>query len=189
MNNQANQANQANMEQATQAEATQAGHAAHAAHGQQHQYQQAPYQQAPHYQQHQPPQYQPANYPPNYHQAPPPYYAPPPHYAPPNYYQPQANPAGYYANPHNPMHNHPNYGLYNQVSSGLSSFLDFKDERFIKGAIVGAAATFLLTNESIQKNAVKSVVKIWSLFQGGVEEMKERFRDAEAELKSEEQHK
>ncbi len=87
------------------------------------------------------------------------------------------------------MHQHPDYNLYNQMTSGVSSFFDFKDERFIKGAIVGAAATFLLTNESVQKNTVKSMVKVWNLFQGGIEEMKERFRDAEAEVKSEEQQK
>lgn len=173
--------NQANMEQASlgaQAGAEQASHGANHGANHAHQYQQA-YQ--PPYQ-HQYHQQQPPYYPPNYYQAAPQYYqAPQQYYAPPHapYYQPQAN----------PMHNHPNYNLYNQVSSGLSGFLDFKDERFIKGAIVGAAATFLLTNDSMQKNAVKSVVKIWSLFQGGVEEMKERFRDAEAELKSEEQHK
>jgi hypothetical protein len=54
--------------------------------------------------------------------------------------------------------------------------------RFIKGAIVGAVAAYLLTNESVQQGAIKVAVKAWSLVQGGVEEMKERFRDAEAEL-------
>lgn len=54
--------------------------------------------------------------------------------------------------------------------------------RFIKGALVGAAAAYLLSNESVQQNAIKAAVKAWSLLQGGIEEMKERFRDAEAEL-------
>lgn len=71
--------------------------------------------------------------------------------------------------------------------SGLGSFFNFHDERFVKGAITGAALTFLLTNDSVQKNAIKSVVKLWSLFQGGVEEIKERFKDAEAEIKTETQ--
>jgi translation initiation factor 2 alpha subunit (eIF-2alpha) len=39
----------------------------------------------------------------------------------------------------------------------------------------------------VQKNAIKSLVKLWSLFQGGVEEIKERFKDAEAEIKTEAQ--
>ena len=54
--------------------------------------------------------------------------------------------------------------------------------RFIKGALIGAAAAYLLTNENVQQAVIKNAVKTWSLVQGGVEEMKERFRDAEAEL-------
>lgn len=54
--------------------------------------------------------------------------------------------------------------------------------RFIRGALFGAVAAYLLTNENVQQAAIKSAVKMWSLVQGGVEEMKERFRDAEAEL-------
>jgi hypothetical protein len=50
------------------------------------------------------------------------------------------------------------------------------------GALVGAAAAYLLSNESVQRTAIRSVVSLWSTLQGGVEEMKERFRDAEAEL-------
>jgi hypothetical protein len=58
----------------------------------------------------------------------------------------------------------------------------FGNSRFIKGGRVGAAAAYLLSNESVQQNAIKTAVKAWSLLQGGIEEMKERFRDAEAEL-------
>ena len=79
-------------------------------------------------------------------------------------------PAAYAPNPHD---------------GGLSSFFNFRDERFVKGAITGATLTFLLTNDSVQKNAIKSLVKLWCLFQGGVEEIKERFKDAEAEIKTE----
>jgi len=93
-----------------------------------------------------------------------------------HYYDPyMANP-GY--PPRMPENNPP-------ANGGFSSFFDFRDERFLKGALVGAAATFLLTNDSVQKNAINSIVKVWSLFQGGLEEVKERFRDAEAEIKTE----
>lgn len=57
--------------------------------------------------------------------------------------------------------------------------------RFIKGALVGAAAAYLLSNEAVQQNAIKAAVSAWSMLQGGIEEMKERFRDAEAELHAE----
>ena len=35
----------------------------------------------------------------------------------------------------------------------------------------------------MQKNAIKLLVKVWTLFQGGMEEIKEHFKDAEAEIK------
>ena len=54
--------------------------------------------------------------------------------------------------------------------------------RFLKGALFGALAAYLLSNEAVQQNAIKAAVRTWSVVQGGVEEMKERFRDAEAEL-------
>jgi hypothetical protein len=63
-----------------------------------------------------------------------------------------------------------------------TSFLNFGNDRFLKGLLIGAAATYLLTNESVQRTAIKGVVQIWSALQGGVEEVKERFQDAEAEL-------
>jgi hypothetical protein len=63
-----------------------------------------------------------------------------------------------------------------------SSFLNFSNDRFLKGLLIGAAATYLLTNESVQRTAIKGVVQVWSALQGGIEEAKERFHDAEAEL-------
>jgi Na+/H+-translocating membrane pyrophosphatase len=54
--------------------------------------------------------------------------------------------------------------------------------RFLKGALFGALAAYLLSNETVQQNMIKAAVRTWSMVQGGVEEMKERFRDAEAEL-------
>lgn len=54
--------------------------------------------------------------------------------------------------------------------------------RFLKGAAFGALAAYLLSNPEVQQAAIRGAVKAWSVLQGGVEEMKERFRDAEAEL-------
>jgi hypothetical protein len=59
------------------------------------------------------------------------------------------------------------------------------NERFFKGLLIGAAAAYLLTNENVQRTAIKGAVKAWSLLQGGVEELKERFHDAEAEIRTE----
>jgi len=55
---------------------------------------------------------------------------------------------------------------------------------FIKGALIGAVATYLLTNESAQKAIFKTVAKGTEMFQAGVEEMKERMEDAKAELEA-----
>lgn len=63
-----------------------------------------------------------------------------------------------------------------------SAFLNFGNDRFLKGLLIGAAATYLLTNESVQRTLIKGVVQVWSAVQGGIEEAKERFHDAEAEL-------
>jgi len=60
--------------------------------------------------------------------------------------------------------------------------------RFIRGALIGAAAVYLLSNENVQHAAIRSLVRVRSLVQGGVEEMKERFRDAEAELHAAQAH-
>jgi hypothetical protein len=59
----------------------------------------------------------------------------------------------------------------------------FPSDRFVKGLVIGAAAAYVLTNENIQRAAIKSAVQAWSTVQGGVEELKERFQDAEAELR------
>jgi hypothetical protein len=67
-------------------------------------------------------------------------------------------------------------------SSLFSTGLGVHNDALIKGLLIGAGLTFLLTNDSVQKNLIGAAVKIWSTLQGGVEEMKERFRDAEAEL-------
>lgn len=121
------------------------------------------------------------------------------HHAPVYPYQAQNQPMPPPVAPPPPQYHNPYYDPYmgqysgahynNQPpapESGLSSFLNFRDERFLKGALVGAAVTFLLTNDSVQKNAISTIAKVWNLFQGGFEEVKERFRDAEAEIKAQE---
>lgn len=55
-------------------------------------------------------------------------------------------------------------------------------DSLVKGLLIGAGATFLLTNETAQRAIIRSVVHVWSAIQGGIEEVKERVRDAEAEV-------
>ncbi|MGF1643022.1 MAG: YtxH domain-containing protein [Thiotrichales bacterium] len=78
---------------------------------------------------------------------------------------------------------YPGYPMYaNAYPQRNASLLN---DRFLKGLLIGAAAVYLLTNENLQRTAIKSAVKAWSLLQGGVEELKERFHDAEAEIHAE----
>ncbi|NJL50928.1 MAG: hypothetical protein HC909_04645 [Blastochloris sp.] len=76
----------------------------------------------------------------------------------------------------------PQAAAKNDDSSIFTSGLGVHNDALIKGLLIGAGLTFLLTNETAQKNVIAAAVKVWSTLQGGVEEMKERFRDAEAEL-------
>lgn len=57
--------------------------------------------------------------------------------------------------------------------SSLSKLLDFNDKDFWKGALVGAAAVLLLTNESVQKTLFRGAVKGRDAVDEGVEKVKE----------------
>lgn len=69
----------------------------------------------------------------------------------------------------------------NDIGSVFSNQNVQKD--FIKGALIGAVATFLLTNENAQRTLFKGFAKISELFEAGIEELKERYEDAKAEVK------
>ena len=60
----------------------------------------------------------------------------------------------------------------------------FSNGDFIKGALVGAAVTFLLTNKDAQNTIMKTVSKGSELFQAGMEELKERYEDARAQMEA-----
>jgi hypothetical protein len=68
--------------------------------------------------------------------------------------------------------------------SFFSSGLGVHNDALVKGLLIGAGVAYLLTNETVQRNLMSTAIKLWSTFQGGVEEVKERFRDAEAEAHS-----
>ena len=57
---------------------------------------------------------------------------------------------------------------------------------FSKGAWIGAVATFILTNENAQRAIFKGFAKVSGLFEAGIEELKERYEDAKAEVNSQE---
>jgi hypothetical protein len=63
----------------------------------------------------------------------------------------------------------------------------FNNGDFIKGALIGAAVTYLLTNKGAQDNIMKAFSKGSELFQAGMEELKERYEDAKAQMDAQQQ--
>lgn len=88
----------------------------------------------------------------------------------------------YQPNPNNPYINNNTQNPQNaqNVFSNLESSNQKQD--FLKGALIGAVATFILTNEDAQRAIFKGFAKITSLFESGIEELKERYEDAKAEV-------
>ena len=58
-------------------------------------------------------------------------------------------------------------------------------DSLVKGLAVGAGAAWLLTSESTQRVIMRGAVQLWTALQGGIEELKERYHDAEAEAAAE----
>lgn len=56
---------------------------------------------------------------------------------------------------------------------------------FWTGAVVGAGLTLLVTNERVQKTMVKAVSRVMAATSSGIEEMKEKYEDAKAEVEAE----
>jgi hypothetical protein len=78
------------------------------------------------------------------------------------------------------------YAMANVAPASADSSLlsSLTSSRFLKGLVIGGAAAYLLTNDQVQRAVIKGTVKVWTLVQGGVAELKERFQDAEAEIRA-----
>ena len=87
----------------------------------------------------------------------------------------------YYASNAEPMNNSAN----NTANRNASIMDSINTSNLLKGALVGAIGAYLLTNENAQKTIFKTFAKGTDMFQAGVEEMKERFEDAKAEIDAE----
>lgn len=77
-----------------------------------------------------------------------------------------------------------NAGVNNNINgvNNNNSLYNFNSSDFVKGALIGAAAAYLLTNKKVQESLFKTVAKGSSMFQMGMEELKERYEDAQAEI-------
>ncbi|MDL1959425.1 MAG: hypothetical protein LWX01_05345 [Deltaproteobacteria bacterium] len=67
--------------------------------------------------------------------------------------------------------------------------MNFRDDQFWKGVLLGAAVTLIFTSEAVQKTLIKGTASVWTAAQSGVEEVKEKFEDIKAELKQKSEKK
>ena len=63
----------------------------------------------------------------------------------------------------------------------------FLNGDFVKGALIGAAVTYLLTNKNAQETIFKVFGKGSELFSAGIEELKERYEDAKAQMQAQQE--
>ncbi len=88
-------------------------------------------------------------------------------------------------NPYLNLQNNQGFTQNNQANQTQNQ--TFFNGDFIKGALIGAVATYILTNKNAQENIFAGVEKIKNLVSVGVEELKERIEDAKAAANSKEQ--
>lgn len=81
----------------------------------------------------------------------------------------------------NPLNGQVNQQINPNVQTGQTGF---NNGDFIKGALIGAAVTYLLTNKNAQKTIMKTASKGSEMFQAGMEELKERYEDARAQMEA-----
>lgn len=60
-----------------------------------------------------------------------------------------------------------------------------QSEQFLLGALVGAAAAYVLSDEELRGKLVKSGIRLYSNVVGSFEEMKEQVADLKAEVEAE----
>ena len=65
--------------------------------------------------------------------------------------------------------------------SPVASWFDYSNPSYLKGLLLGAGVTLLVTNPTVQNAVIKGSVAAWAAVVGGIEEVKERVRDARAE--------
>lgn len=58
-------------------------------------------------------------------------------------------------------------------------------DQFVVGALLGAATAYVLSDEALRSKIMKSAMKLYAGFSGGVEEFKEQVADLKAEIEAE----
>ncbi len=77
-------------------------------------------------------------------------------------------------------------GLDPSLLQGLPAMLRSRHtEQFLLGALIGAAAAWVLADEELRGKLVKAGIKLYAGVAGGLEEMKEQMADIRAEVEAE----
>lgn len=94
------------------------------------------------------------------------------------------------ADAHNDAHAYGGAPLGGGLLHGLQGFMGSsrRTEQFLLGALIGAAATYVLTDEKLRGKLIKAGVGLYSTIAGGFEEMKEQVADIQAEIQSDRRH-
>lgn len=71
-------------------------------------------------------------------------------------------------------------------ANGIGGWFNFSNSDYLKGFVLGAGVALLVANPSVQRAVVTGAIKLWGMFQGGVEEVKEQIRDIQAEMSQKE---
>ncbi len=64
----------------------------------------------------------------------------------------------------------------------LGALQNSTSNQLILGAVLGALATYILSNDEIREKIVRSAVKLYTDVAGGMEELKEQVADIQAEM-------
>ncbi len=71
---------------------------------------------------------------------------------------------------------------------GLSKLLPSRrSEQFLLGAVIGAAAAYVLSDDELRGKLMKSGIKLYASLASGYEEFKEQMADLNAEVEAERQ--
>lgn len=77
-------------------------------------------------------------------------------------------------------------GMNNSFLHNLQGLVGSRNsEQFIVGALIGAAAVYVLGDEEMRAKLMKGMMKLYSGIAGGFEEMKEQMADLKAEVAAE----
>ncbi len=74
------------------------------------------------------------------------------------------------------------YGYPQMQQPWTTGWFDFKNPSYLKGLVIAAGVTLLITNPKVQKGLLTGMAKAWSGLQYGMEEVKEQINDIKAEM-------